>query len=84
MEPVLTVPEMLAHPQTQAREMIVDVPKPGGGTQRQIAAALKFSRSTAAYRHIGVSQGAHTDEALHEAGYNETEIAALHNAGICV
>ena len=62
VEPVLTVSEMVAHPQTIARQMVVDVPKPDGTTQRQIGHPIKFSATPAAYRHIGVALGAHDEE----------------------
>ena len=77
VEPVLTVPEMLAHPQTAARGLLVDVPKPGGGTQRQIANPWRFSGGAAEYRHAGTSLGSHTAEVLRDAGFTDEEIAAL-------
>lgn len=77
VEPVLTVPEMLAHPQTAARGLVVDVPKPGGGTQRQIASPWRFDDGTTEHRHAGTPLGSHTAEVLREAGFADEEIAVL-------
>jgi len=74
VEPVLSVPEMLAHPQTAARGLVVDVPKAGGGAQRQIASPWRFSGTAAGYRHTGAALGAHTAEILREIGLSSTEI----------
>lgn len=82
VEPVLTIPEALAHPQAEAREMIVEVPRPDGRTQRQVASPFKFSATTAAYRQTGTALGVHTNDVLREAGYDETDIAALRESGI--
>jgi crotonobetainyl-CoA:carnitine CoA-transferase CaiB-like acyl-CoA transferase len=82
VEPVLTIPEMLEHPQTQAREMVVEVAQPGGRSQRQLGSPYKFSRSRPAYTHIGAAVGAHTAEVLAEVGYSEAEIIALREAGV--
>lgn len=79
VEPVLTVPEMLAHPHTVARGLVVDVPRPGG-VQRQVASPWRFSDGAAEYRHAGVSLGAHTGEVLREAGFTSAEIEAITQA----
>ena len=77
VEPVLTVPEMLEHPQTVARGLVVDVPRPGGGTQRQISNPWRFSGGAAEYRSIGAPLGAHTEEVLREAGFAPEEVTDL-------
>ncbi len=77
VEPVLTVEEALAHPQTAARGLLVDTPRGDGTAQRQVAHPLRFSASRPAYRHIGPRLGEHTVEVLGEAGYTTQEIAAL-------
>lgn len=81
-EPVLSFTEACAHPQIQARGMLVDVPKPGGGTQKQIASAIKFSTAKPRYDYIGAPLGAHTDEILEQAGIDAGQRAALRKAGV--
>lgn len=82
VEPVLTLPEALNHSQTRARDMVVEVPVPGGGTQRQLGCPIKFSSARPDYRHTGVEAGAHTGEILRELGYSEEEIETLQEEGL--
>ncbi|HSN75300.1 MAG TPA: CaiB/BaiF CoA-transferase family protein [Anaerolineae bacterium] len=82
VEPVLTVEEALAHPQTAARGLLVETPRGDGTTQRQVAHPLRFSASQPAYRHIGPPLGAHTAEVLAETDYTDRELAALQGGGV--
>ena len=82
VEPVLSVAEMTEHAQTQARQMIVHVPKPDGGTQAQIAHPFKFSATKATYKHIGAKLGQHTEEVLASLGYNSEQLAHLQANGL--
>jgi alpha-methylacyl-CoA racemase len=81
VEPVLTLPEAVAQPQAVARGLVVDVPKPGSGTQRQIAHPLKFSAGEARYEGVGTAVGSHTTEILEDLGYTSEQIAALTDSG---
>jgi len=82
VEPVLSVAEAVTHPQTLARQMIVEVLKPDGTTQRQTGAPIKFSTSQPVYQHIGATLGEHTDEIIKALGYTASELAALHQSGL--
>ncbi len=82
VEPVLSVGEAVAHPQAQARQMIVPVPKPDGTTQLQTANPIKFSSAQPRYRHIGASLGADTLSILHEIGYTDNEVRDLQQANV--
>lgn len=82
VEPVLTVSEMLAHPQTQARKMVVDVPKSDGSKQKQIGSPFKFSGGQPTYKYIGAALGVHTEEVLREIGYSAGEIDMFRKAGL--
>lgn len=82
VEPVLTVSEMLAHPQTQARKMVADVPKSDGSKQKQIGSPFKFSGAQPTYEYIGAALGVHTEEVLLEIGYSAGEIAMFRQAGL--
>lgn len=64
VEPVLTFDETCNHPHTQARELIVEVPDPNGGFQKQIGCPIKTSIFKPEYKHVGVKPGTHNDEYL--------------------
>ncbi|MDX1800367.1 MAG: CaiB/BaiF CoA-transferase family protein [Marinobacter sp.] len=64
VEPVLTVPEAAAHPQLQARGMVIDVPRGDGSSQRQIGHPIKFSLTPCESHYIGRVLGADNRDIL--------------------
>ncbi|MFH1155440.1 MAG: CaiB/BaiF CoA-transferase family protein [Pseudomonadota bacterium] len=82
VEPVLTASEVVDHPQVRARGMVVEVPKPGGGIQKQVASPFRFSASSPTYKHTGLRAGDSMREILVQAGYTGTEIDALAETGV--
>lgn len=78
--PVSSVLEMLRHPQTVAREMVVAVPA-GEGTAETLGMPVKFSSAPAAVERGAPRMGEHTQEVLHEYGFGEAEIAELLRSG---
>ncbi|MCK1794196.1 CaiB/BaiF CoA transferase family protein [Pseudomonas violetae] len=82
VEPVLSLGEAVRHPQLQARQVVVQVPRGDGSTQAQIACPLKFSEGLPEPRHIGAQLGADTDEVLRELGFGAERIADLRRAKV--
>ena len=82
VEPVLTFPEACEHPQFVEREMIVDIPKNDGTTQKQIGSAFKFGGKRPIYKHVGAKLGEHNEEILTSFGYSVEQIAALQEKGV--
>jgi crotonobetainyl-CoA:carnitine CoA-transferase CaiB-like acyl-CoA transferase len=72
---------MTDHPQVQARQMIVDVPKGEGETQKQVGSPFKFSGTEAAYWRVGEDVGEDTAVVLAEIGYGGEEIEKLYQYG---
>jgi crotonobetainyl-CoA:carnitine CoA-transferase CaiB-like acyl-CoA transferase len=82
VEPVLTFAEACDNPQIQARDMIVEVPVPGGGAQKQIGTAIKFSACRPTYQHIGCELGADNEHLQTLLGLSDEELSTLKAAGI--
>jgi len=80
--PVHSVGEALSHPQTLAREMVVEQEHPQAGPVRTIGMPVKFSATPASYRRAAPRLGEDTSEILAEFGYSEREIDELIAAGV--
>jgi formyl-CoA transferase/CoA:oxalate CoA-transferase len=72
----------LAHPQVQARDMVLTAEHPTAGTLRMTGSPIKLSQYTATVRRPPPTLGEHTDEVLGEFGYTVEDIAALRDAGV--
>jgi crotonobetainyl-CoA:carnitine CoA-transferase CaiB-like acyl-CoA transferase len=82
VEPVLSLSEAVGHPQLQARGVVTQVPRPDGSLQAQMACPLKFSQGLPAPRFIGAAAGAHSEQVLREAGFDQQQIDAMRDAGV--
>lgn len=77
-----TIDSVVAHPQLQAREAIVEVEHPVAGTVSMVGVPVKLSETPGRVRAPAPLLGQHTDEVLqHYLELNEAEIAALREAG---
>jgi crotonobetainyl-CoA:carnitine CoA-transferase CaiB-like acyl-CoA transferase len=79
--PVLSVQDMHAHPQTQARNMVPTVEHPVAGRMQTIGLPLKFSSTPGGVQHAAPLFGEHTHEILAAYGYSASEITALTASG---
>ncbi len=75
--PVLSIGEMLEHPQTRAREMLVETGHSRHGSGATLGFPVKFSATPASIRSGAPTLGEHTREVLAELGYAAAQIDAL-------
>ena len=61
VEPVLTISEAAAHPQLQARDMVIGVSRGDGSVQKQLGHPIKFSLTPCESRFTGRALGADND-----------------------
>jgi crotonobetainyl-CoA:carnitine CoA-transferase CaiB-like acyl-CoA transferase len=80
--PVASIGEMLEHPQTLAREMVVDVEHSRLGRVRALGAPVKLSGPGARNRRGAPVLGEHTREVLLEAGLPGDQIDDLERARV--
>ena len=80
--PVHTIGQALAHPQTLARGMVVDLVHPTAGATRAIGCPVHFSATPTRIDRPAPLLGEHTREALREHGYDDDEIDTLIQDGV--
>jgi len=66
--PVLSIQDMLADPQTRARDMVVATDHPTLGRVETLGAPVKLSATPASVTRAAPTLGQHTDEILRELG----------------
>jgi crotonobetainyl-CoA:carnitine CoA-transferase CaiB-like acyl-CoA transferase len=74
---VLSVGEMLADPQTKARDMVVETEHQRLGPVQTIGFPVKFSVTPAAIERGAPTLGQHTTEVLLDLGYSNSDIDRL-------
>lgn len=80
--PVHSIGEALAHPQTRARGMVVEVEHPQAGRTHALGCPLHFSRTPGVAPRAAPQLGEHTRDVLREFGYTAEEIDALIERGV--
>jgi crotonobetainyl-CoA:carnitine CoA-transferase CaiB-like acyl-CoA transferase len=80
--PILSIGEMLNHPQAIARDMVVDMAHPSAGPIRGLGMPVKFHGATPQRYVSAPTLGQHSREILAEAGYGSAEIDALLEARV--
>jgi formyl-CoA transferase/CoA:oxalate CoA-transferase len=78
---VRTVPEVLAAPQTLAREMVVDLPHPTIPGFKTTGVPVKLSDTPGRPRTAPPALGEHTARVLAELGYDPAQVARLREVG---
>jgi crotonobetainyl-CoA:carnitine CoA-transferase CaiB-like acyl-CoA transferase len=79
--PVLSIGEMLADPQTRAREMLAEVTHARLGRVRTLGLPVKLSATPGGLRRGAPLLGEHTREVLLEVGYAESAVDELVASG---
>ncbi|WOD14621.1 CaiB/BaiF CoA transferase family protein [Paraburkholderia kirstenboschensis] len=80
--PVHTVEEALEHPQTLARNMVVDLVHPQAGPTRALGCPVHFSETPTQITRPSPLLGEHTRELLREYNYTDDEIDAFVADGV--
>jgi crotonobetainyl-CoA:carnitine CoA-transferase CaiB-like acyl-CoA transferase len=80
--PVHSIGEALAHPQTLARGMVVDVVHPQAGPTKALGCPIHFSATPTQITRPAPLLGEHTREVLREHGYADDDIEGFIAAGV--
>lgn len=80
--PVLSVPEVMEHPQIIAREMLIDMVDPGVGPYKALGNPMKMDKTPAQLISGAPLIGQDTESILKELGYSSEQINDLVEKGV--
>jgi crotonobetainyl-CoA:carnitine CoA-transferase CaiB-like acyl-CoA transferase len=80
--PVNTIGEALSHPQTLARNMVVDLDHPQAGPTRALGCPVHFSETPTRITRHAPMLGEHSRELLKEYGYSDADIDGFAADGV--
>lgn len=80
--PILSITDMLKHPQAVARDMVVAMEHPRCGSIAGLGMPVKFHGSESPSYQAAPLLGQHSRAVLSDAGYTDSEIDALFDAGV--
>jgi crotonobetainyl-CoA:carnitine CoA-transferase CaiB-like acyl-CoA transferase len=80
--PVNTIGEALSHPQTLARNMVVDLEHPQAGPTKTLGCPIHFSETPTQITRPAPMLGEHSRELLKEYRYTDEEIDAFVAQGV--
>ncbi|MEI6114215.1 MAG: CoA transferase [Burkholderiales bacterium] len=80
--PVLTIPQMLRHPQIEALGIVQSVDHPTLGPIAQMAPPIMMSDTPGSIRRPPPLYGEHTAQVLGELGYDQSEVERLAASGV--
>jgi crotonobetainyl-CoA:carnitine CoA-transferase CaiB-like acyl-CoA transferase len=79
--PIQSIAEMAAHPQTAAREMVVELEHARAGRTRALGLPIKLSTTPGNVKRPAPLLGEHTREVLEQFRFSRAEIDALYACG---
>ncbi|MGV3743384.1 MAG: CaiB/BaiF CoA transferase family protein [Burkholderiaceae bacterium] len=80
--PVHTIEEALTHPQTLARDMVVDLEHPQAGNIKALGCPVHFSKTPTRIDRPAPMLGEHSRELLLEYGFTDMEIQGFLDSGV--
>ena len=80
--PINNIDRALADPQVDARRMVMEYRHPVGGAMKTVAYPVLLQDVPREVRRPPPLHGEHTNEVLHELGYDDAAIAALRKQGV--
>jgi len=82
--PIHTLGQALAHPQVQARAIVAETVHPVLGRVQNIGHPVQFQNQPRTASRPAPLLGEHTQEILHQLGYDAQQIAGLEQQGVVV
>jgi formyl-CoA transferase/CoA:oxalate CoA-transferase len=80
--PILSIADVVAHPQVRHRHMVVEMDHPTAGRIKQTGVPVKFSETPGRVRTPPPTLGQHTRAILKEVGLSDQEIETLRKASV--